>query len=54
MTEIDWITQPLASRVENVNPFNMIEFEGNITLNPASDTWTRTIEMWYIQIQEWL
>ena len=42
-TENDWITQPLASRVENVNPFNMIEFIGNITLNPASDSWTRTI-----------
>ena len=42
-TEKDWITQPLASRVENVNPFNMIEFVGNIILTPASDSWTRTI-----------
>ena len=30
--EVDWITQPLASRVENVNPFNMVEFIGNIEL----------------------
>ena len=42
-TEADWITQPLASRVENVNPFSMIEFIGNISLNPESDSWTRTV-----------
>ena len=42
-TEKDWITQPLASRVENVNPFSMIEFIGTISLNPESDSWTRTI-----------
>ena len=42
-TEKDWITQPLASRVENVNPFNMIEIEGIIRLNPDADAWTRTI-----------
>ena len=42
-TEKDWITQPLASRVENVNPFNMIEFTGVITLNPESDTWVRSV-----------
>ena len=39
----DWIEQPLASRVENVNPFNMIEFIGRIELSPASDNWTRNI-----------
>ena len=42
-TEKDWITQPLASRVENVNPFNMIDFTGVITLNPESDTWVRSV-----------
>jgi hypothetical protein len=26
--EKSWIEQPLASRVENVNPFNMVEFIG--------------------------
>ena len=26
--KLRWINQPLASRVENVNPFNMIEIEG--------------------------
>ena len=42
-TENDWITQPLASRVENVNPFNMIDFTGTILLNPASDSWVRNV-----------
>ena len=38
-----WITQPLASRVENVNPFNMVDYVGQVTLSPAQDTWTRTV-----------
>jgi len=41
--EVEWISQPLASRVENVNPFNMIEFNGGISLTPASDNWVRDI-----------
>ena len=41
--EKGWIEQPLASRVENVNPFNMIDFKGNIKLTPSSDSWIRTI-----------
>ena len=44
-TEKDWINQPLASRVENVNPFNMVEFVGSIELKPFSDSWVRTIEV---------
>ena len=43
--EVDWINQPLASRVENVNPFNMVEFVGSIELKPFSDSWVRTIEV---------
>ena len=42
-TEKDWINQPLASRVENVNPFNMIEWVGVIKLSPASDNWVRNV-----------
>ena len=42
-TEKDFLSQPLASRVENVNPFNIIEWVGKIKLNPASDNWVRTI-----------
>jgi len=41
--EKGWIEQPLASRVENVNPFNMIEYKGVVKLNPASDNWVRNI-----------
>ena len=43
--EVDWLNQPLASRVENVNPFNMVEFIGNIELKPFSDSWVRTVEV---------
>ena len=37
------MNQPLASRVENVNPFAQIHFEGGVVLNPSADTWTRNI-----------
>ncbi|AIX23311.1 virion structural protein [Synechococcus phage ACG-2014f] len=40
--EVPWITQPLSSRTENVNPFNVILFNGSITLNPASDDFVIT------------
>jgi len=33
------ITQPYASRAENVNPFNVFTFIGRIDLTPASDDW---------------
>ena len=36
---------PLASRVENVNPFNLPGFYGKIKLEPASDTWVRNVEV---------
>ena len=41
--EIDWLIQPQATEVENVNPFNVIVFMGGIILDPPSDNWTRTI-----------
>jgi len=43
--EEEWgvLTQPLATRVSNVNPFNVISTTGTITLSPRNDTWTRTI-----------
>ena len=42
-SEKGWIEQPLASRVENVNPFNMIEYRGVVQLTPSSDNWVRNI-----------
>ena len=41
--EIDWIENPHATGVENVNPFNVIVFMGAVVLDPPSDNWTRTI-----------
>ena len=42
---IGWIEQPFATTVENVNPFNVIVYSGNIKLNPEIDTWVRTIQL---------
>ena len=47
--EIDWINQPHATEVENVNPFNVIVFAGVVFLDPPSDNWSRTI---YINNEE--
>ncbi|MEY3470457.1 MAG: Synechococcus phage [Actinomycetota bacterium] len=44
-SEVDWIEQSLATKTENVNPFNVIVYEGTITLNPDTDTWVRTIQL---------
>tara|TARA_Y100001963_G_scaffold16306_1_gene20229 strand:- start:7554 stop:14672 length:7119 start_codon:yes stop_codon:yes gene_type:complete len=41
--EVEWLEQPLASRVENVNPFNMIDFQGRVGLLPESDSWIRDV-----------
>ena len=42
---VDWLNQSLATRVENVNPFHVVEFNGIITLSPDTDTWVRTISL---------
>ena len=41
--ETTLLNQPLASRVENVNPFAQIHFDGSMILSPSADTWTRNI-----------
>ena len=41
--EVDWIENPQATGVENVNPFNVVAFAGVIRLDPPSDNWTRTV-----------
>ena len=43
--EKDWIKNPFASRVENVNPFNIIVFRGRMTLSPSSDNWVREVSI---------
>jgi hypothetical protein len=42
---VGWINQPFATKVENVNPFHVVTYSGTITLNPASDSWVRTIRL---------
>ena len=37
-----WIENTQASRIENVNPFEVVIFRGRMKLAPSSDTWTRT------------
>lgn len=39
---VRFINQPYASRVENVNPFNVFAFIGRCDLTPASDDWVDT------------
>ena len=40
--EVQWITQPLASRIENVNPFNVILYDGSVDLTPRNDDFVIT------------
>ena len=42
---IDWIEQPLATRVENVNPFHVVVYSGKISLSPQRDSWVRTVQL---------
>lgn len=44
-TSVGWIEQPFATAVENVNPFHVTEYIGNLTLNPSEDSWVRTIQL---------
>jgi len=41
-SNIIFVDQPKASRFINVNPFNVVNFLGKITLNPSSDIWIDT------------
>jgi len=43
--QIDWLQQPFATKVENVNPFNIVVYDGTVTLDPAVDSWTRTVQL---------
>jgi hypothetical protein len=41
-SEIEYTKNQFATRTENVNPFNVINWIGSIQLNPSSDTWNET------------
>jgi len=42
---VKWIEQPLATQVENVNPFHVVSYTGSVTLSPNRDNWVRTIQL---------
>ena len=42
---VGWIEQPLATKVENVNPFHVVSYNGFVKLSPSSDSWLRTIRI---------
>jgi len=39
-SENDYQKQPFASRIVNVNPFNIVTWTGKLELNPSNDSWT--------------
>lgn len=41
-TRVIAVEQPLASRAENINPFSVVKFGGDLTLQPQSDSWIET------------
>lgn len=43
--EVLWIEQKFASRVENVTPYLVTFYSGNITLNPSSDIWVDQVRL---------
>ncbi len=52
-TEVVHLKQQYASRTENVQPFAVIFWKGNMELNPASDIWvdTRRIDARTVQVE---
>jgi hypothetical protein len=41
-THVEYVKNEKASTTENINPFSVITWAGNITLNPSSDKWFDT------------
>ena len=48
-SDVVLVDQPYASALENVNPFNVFTFIGDIKLTPASDDWVDTKSLAAIQ-----
>lgn len=44
-TEASFIIQPYATRIENVTPYLVTNYEGTITLTPSSDVWTDQVRV---------
>lgn len=43
-TERRLITQPMSSRITNLNPFLMISWNGTLTVTPSVDSWVEVID----------
>ena len=43
--EVGWLEQIYATTVENVNPFHVVVYTGNLVLDPENDIWTRTVQL---------
>ena len=44
-TEVEFLSQPFATRTENLNPFHIALFAGSIELNPESDFWVEEVPL---------
>jgi hypothetical protein len=44
-TNVEFIKQPYATRVENVHPFTLTFWQGTVQLNPSSDIWVDTVSI---------
>jgi hypothetical protein len=44
-TEASFIVQPYATRIENVTPYLVTNYEGTIVLTPSSDVWTDQVRL---------
>lgn len=40
--EVEFVVQPYSTKITNVNPFLVISWIGNMTLNPNADSWVET------------
>ena len=43
-TSVEWIKQSQATRIENVNPFAVFGWAGDLTLVPPADVWKDTVQ----------
>ena len=43
--EIDWLEQAFATKVENVNPFQIVVYDGVVDIFPEVDSWSRTVQL---------
>jgi hypothetical protein len=41
-TEMEYVSQPYASRTENLNPYYVVQWDGNLELSPSTDEWKDT------------